>query len=220
VNILQYLQKKYQKGTPTTISKAEADAFAIPYPLQAGWLSKHGHREITDFMRERVAKAVSKKLSRRKKKGKPHSAYHQRGLDILHGEVTVAKFAPSPARTAVPPKQYKGPHIDPNSDEFLTSYQWRTVRFDALALYGNSCMCCGATPARGNGVVINVDHIKPRKTHPHLALDINNLQVLCSVCNHGKSNRHETDFRPLEAESDGLEDYSMEAIGSLLRKLS
>lgn len=40
-------------------------------------------------------------------------------------------------------------------------------------------------------------------------------------CNHGKSNRHETDFRPAPAEDvGGLEEYSMEAIGSLLRKLS
>lgn len=108
MNILQYLQKKYQKETPTTISKAEADAFAIPYPLQAGWLTKHGPREITDFMRDRVTKVVSKKLSRRQKKGKPHSAYHQRGMDILRGVVTVTKFAPSTTKLAAQPKQYKG----------------------------------------------------------------------------------------------------------------
>lgn len=54
-------------------------------------------------------------------------------------------------------------------------------------------MCCGAT--REDGVQIQVDHIKPRKTHPELALDINNLQVLCEVCNHGKGNWDQTDWR-------------------------
>lgn len=42
---------------------------------------------------------------------------------------------------------------------------------------------------------MNVDHIKPRKTHPHLALDPSNLQVLCDVCNHGKGNWDKTDWR-------------------------
>lgn len=54
-------------------------------------------------------------------------------------------------------------------------------------------MCCGATPA--TGAVINVDHIKPRKKYPHLALEISNLQILCHDCNHGKGNWDETDWR-------------------------
>lgn len=54
-------------------------------------------------------------------------------------------------------------------------------------------MCCGATPA--TGAVMNVDHIKPRKLYPHLALDVDNLQILCSDCNHGKGNWDMTDWR-------------------------
>ena len=54
-------------------------------------------------------------------------------------------------------------------------------------------MCCGRTP--DDGFVMNVDHIKPRKHFPELALDINNTQVLCNICNHGKGNWDDTDWR-------------------------
>lgn len=78
-------------------------------------------------------------------------------------------------------------------DEFLQSYEWRRVRMVALKKYGPKCQCCGATPA--DGAVMNVDHIKPRKLFPQLALDVNNLQVLCHECNHGKGNWDMTDWR-------------------------
>lgn len=81
-----------------------------------------------------------------------------------------------------------------SSDAFLASFEWRKLRMVALKKYGARCMCCGATPA--TGAVMNVDHIKPRKTHPDLALDIKNLQILCNVCNHGKGNWDQTDWRP------------------------
>ncbi len=79
------------------------------------------------------------------------------------------------------------------SDKFLSSYEWRKLRYQALKLYGAKCMCCGRSPA--DGAVMNVDHIKPRKTHPELALDIKNLQILCGTCNHGKGNWDDTDWR-------------------------
>lgn len=79
------------------------------------------------------------------------------------------------------------------SDAFLSTYEWRRVRMMALKKYGPRCQCCGATPA--DGAVMNVDHIKPRKLFPNLALDINNLQILCHNCNHGKGNWDQTDWR-------------------------
>ena len=79
------------------------------------------------------------------------------------------------------------------SDEFLNSYQWRKVRYQALLRSDGRCEACGAGKAQG--AVLNVDHIKPRRHYPELALDIDNLQVLDSPCNHGKGNWDETDWR-------------------------
>lgn len=90
-------------------------------------------------------------------------------------------------------KQSKVRGIHTASDAFLMTYEWRKVRMEALKKYGAKCQCCGATPA--SGAVMNVDHIKPRKLFPHLALDLNNLQVLCHDCNHGKGNWDMTDWR-------------------------
>ncbi len=79
------------------------------------------------------------------------------------------------------------------SNEFLKSYKWRELRQKVLDKYDGRCMCCGATAS--DDIYLCVDHIKPRKTHPELALDINNLQILCNACNHGKANWNSRDWR-------------------------
>lgn len=79
------------------------------------------------------------------------------------------------------------------SKDFLKTFEWRKLRMQALVLYGNKCMCCGTSPSTGG--VVNVDHIKPRKLFPELALELTNLQILCSACNHGKGNWNSTDWR-------------------------
>lgn len=84
--------------------------------------------------------------------------------------------------------------VDVLAPQFLRSFQWRKVRMEALKIHGGRCQCCGASPKDGT-TILNVDHIKPRKTHPQLALDVGNLQVLCDSCNHGKGNWDETDWR-------------------------
>jgi 5-methylcytosine-specific restriction endonuclease McrA len=92
------------------------------------------------------------------------------------------------------PKPQKVAGVDVTTTEFLSTYEWRKTRMVALKKYGARCQCCGATPA--TGAVIHVDHIKPRKLFPALALDVDNLQVLCHECNHGKGNWDQTDWRP------------------------
>ncbi len=70
------------------------------------------------------------------------------------------------------------------------------IRHEVLRLNGGRCVLCGlAARQLGLGVRLEVDHIKPRSTHPELSLDINNLQVLCSVCNKGKLNYDSSDWR-------------------------
>lgn len=114
-----------------------------------------------------------------------------------------AKQVPSNKRKATKKQLPESPaalvthRIDPTSQEFLACFEWRRVRMEALKKHGPRCMCCGATPA--TGAVMNVDHIKPRKHFPHLALDINNLQILCEQCNHGKGNWDQTDWRNTSA---------------------
>ena len=75
-------------------------------------------------------------------------------------------------------------------DRFYSTPQWRRLRYDAIKKYGARCQCC-----KRDNIPLNVDHIKPRKRFPKLAMDINNLQVLCADCNAGKGNRDQTDWR-------------------------
>lgn len=76
---------------------------------------------------------------------------------------------------------------------FCDSPEWKEIRYKALLKYGRRCACCGATPQ--TGAIMQVDHIKPRSRYPALALDLNNLQVLCKDCNTGKGAWDKTDFR-------------------------
>ena len=76
------------------------------------------------------------------------------------------------------------------SNNFYDSREWLDIRYRVLVKYGRECMCCGKTKG-----VMNVDHIKPRSLYPELALEFDNLQVLCPDCNTGKSNKYFDDLR-------------------------
>jgi 5-methylcytosine-specific restriction endonuclease McrA len=81
----------------------------------------------------------------------------------------------------------------PEYSDFYKSDAWRKLRYEVLKKYGAICLCCGAKA--GNGVVIHVDHIKPRSRYPALELSFDNLQPLCEDCNTAKSHTDETDWR-------------------------
>lgn len=76
------------------------------------------------------------------------------------------------------------------SPGFYSSREWREARYIALKATNGSCRVCGRNP-RDHGVVLHVDHRKPRSKYPHLALDQTNLRVLCEDCNVGKSDRED-----------------------------
>jgi hypothetical protein len=48
-----YLEQKGQKAK--ALKRVEAEAFGIPYPLQAGWPGRHGEMEVTPQMLEQIA---------------------------------------------------------------------------------------------------------------------------------------------------------------------
>lgn len=79
--------------------------------------------------------------------------------------------------------------------DFYKSEEWRKLRYRVIQKYGGRCMLCGRSHAE-HGVVVHVDHIKPRSVAPELELSFDNLQVLCEDCNIGKSNNDSNDYRP------------------------
>ncbi|MCH9024334.1 MAG: HNH endonuclease [candidate division Zixibacteria bacterium] len=91
-----------------------------------------------------------------------------------------------------------------DTDDFYSSKEWRSLRYRVLRKYSAECMCCGRSK-KNDGVVIHVDHIKPRSKYPYLALDFKNLQLLCEDCNLGKSNIDETDWRPALDEKEQID---------------
>ena len=177
VDVREYLQRKYKVDVPTTMTKIEATAFGIPYPLRYNWLNEFGGRQVYQKTLKELASDLNKRLKKQERRNRKSAKHTRNGLDIVRKAAAQGL------------KQVQ----DVMSDAFLQSYEWRRVRMVVLKNFGARCQCCGATPA--DGIKIHVDHIKPRRMFPHLALDVDNLQVLCEVCNHGKGNWDETDWR-------------------------
>lgn len=90
-------------------------------------------------------------------------------------------------------------YSNPSNKSFYQSWEWKRLRYDTILRYGAKCMCCGSEDR------IVVDHVKPVRNYPELALDPDNLQILCNDCNMGKGSRDETDFRPQTDELAGFE---------------
>lgn len=74
--------------------------------------------------------------------------------------------------------------------------EWDRLKIKVYARYGRKCMATGLEEK--DGVILSVDHIKPVKTHPHLALKLSNLQILELGLNKTKGARIVKDWRPLQ----------------------
>lgn len=177
---------------PKTLSKAEFEASGIP-DMGHRWLKRFRYMEVNvGAMRAAVAATAVRRAA-----SKPHPVSTK-----TPQRATVKPSFAMPAQLSVTVKvevtikkskrAKKCTHAYANDPAFLNSFEWRQLRFEALRIYGRQCQCCGASPA--TGAVMHVDHVKPRRKFPELALDINNLQVLCAECNHGKCNEI-ADFR-------------------------
>lgn len=103
-----------------------------------------------------------------------------------------------------------------DNQDFYTSKEWRQLRVRVIQKYDCKCMMCGRSP-KEHGIVIHVDHIKPRAKNPELSLCFDNLQVLCDDCNIGKGARYDTDWRPDESK---LIDEELDRIALLSSPLS
>lgn len=106
---------------------------------------------------------------------------------LLKGFKTVARKKKK-RKTPVKVKKVK---VADNS--FYRSFKWACLRYEALKKNDGKCELCGRS--KHDGAILHVDHVKPIKTHPHLKLNLGNLQVLCMTCNWGKGNRYEDDWR-------------------------
>lgn len=84
--------------------------------------------------------------------------------------------------------------------DFYQSKQWASVRYAALIRADGRCKCCGASSA--DGARLHVDHIKPRSKFPELALSLDNMQVLCDLCNVAKSNIDQTNWQQKQDPTD------------------
>lgn len=98
--------------------------------------------------------------------------------------------APQEKRTEEPKILTFNKNLSKYKPSFYTTAEWLHLRYKILKEQGAICALCGSIEKP-----MHVDHIKPRSLHPKLELDPNNLQVLCMLCNIGKSNTDETDFR-------------------------
>jgi len=58
MKLIEYLEEKYGEAGPRIVTVLEARAFGIKYPLQSGWLEKHGGQEIT----HEIARTLAAKL--------------------------------------------------------------------------------------------------------------------------------------------------------------
>jgi hypothetical protein len=119
---------------------------------------------------------------------KPHRKLRKALMARYWAEILNSESAPQVPET---------PKAARPSRDFYQSDAWRAVRYEALKLHGARCQCCGRSSREG--VVIHVDHIKPRSKYPQLELVLANLQVLCEDCNLGKMARDQTDWRPAGA---------------------
>lgn len=90
------------------------------------------------------------------------------------------------------------------SQQVIRSRRWQGLRLEAKRRDGWHCVQCG-----GKGR-LEVDHIRPVRSHPELAFDLSNLQTLCVSC-HSRKTRLEIGL--------GREDPRREAWKKAVREL-
>lgn len=87
-------------------------------------------------------------------------------------------------------KEYEKGEQRTEDRAFYKTARWIAFRKYAMSLTENAlCRTC-----KESGLIVpatQLDHIKPRKEHPELAYEIENMQGLCLSCHRKKTNRGE-----------------------------
>ena len=73
--------------------------------------------------------------------------------------------------------------------------RWKALRLQALRRDGWRCVKCNGRYR------LEVDHIKPVRSHPELAFDLTNLQTLDARC-HGRKTRQDMGFDAPDPDRD------------------
>ena len=85
---------------------------------------------------------------------------------------------------------------------FYQTKDWYRVRALILRRDAHRCVICSMN-VRGKGLA-RVDHIKPLREAPELALDMNNLRTLCVSCDNKRHSEKRRTKNYQEISADGF----------------
>lgn len=148
-------------------------------------LSSHMARKLNKRMKllpEMIQKSIeAKKEAKKANKDRKREAIRLGKEALLKVSLLEQQLAKvNVFKKRVYPKYEKG-----MKSEFYSTKEWRDLRWQVIEKAKGCCSVCGRNN-KTHGVIMHVDHIKPRSKFPELELDSNNLQLLCEECNLGK----------------------------------
>jgi len=86
-----------------------------------------------------------------------------------------------------------------HSAQVCRSKRWPALRLAAKRRDGFKCVSCGAAGP------LEVDHIKPVRSHPELSFELSNLQSLCCRC-HSRKTRIEIGLAEIDPKRQAWRD--------------
>lgn len=181
-------------------TKKQLAIIGVSWPPPKGWKKKRlgdhfPEKTLRDFLGVKVLKSKEQILN---PMSKPDDwAWKPQNEDVPEIKTKKGKLSKNKGKN----KKKRKDLYKKDDNWFYNSRTWRELRVRVMERYDCKCMMCGRNP-KTHGIVIHVDHIKPRSKHPQLSLEFSNLQLLCEDCNMGKGNKHETDWRPYSKEAD------------------
>ncbi|MDF0534101.1 HNH endonuclease [Shewanella sp. A32] len=105
-----------------------------------------------------------------------------------HADISASYFSAASGYQAFQDIEQLSDYAPKPSTNFYLSRAWQDLRYQVLNSREHRCALCHRSAAE-HGIAVEVDHILPRSRYPDLALDINNLQILCYECNRGKRDK-------------------------------